>query len=262
MPTYNCDLCNKLFIKKDNYIKHKNRKIKCIENIYTNNCIYCNKTFKNKGNVSRHMANNCKILKKIQDEKEEIFNKLVELEKENNKLKNQLIHKPINNTTINNNNKLTNNGIINNITIVAYGKEDMDKINKNDILKAVSRGYKSAVHLTKTIHFNNKYPDYHNVYIPSMKESYAMTYDGNKWTLVQKNKLINDIYDDKKYFIEENLEDFTKSLSAYKINALKKWLQSDEDDHTCIKDIKKNIELVLYNERDKPMKIKKEIENK
>ena len=64
MPTYNCDLCNKLFIKKDNYIKHKNRKIKCIENIYTNNCIYCNKTFKNKENVSRHMANNCKILKK------------------------------------------------------------------------------------------------------------------------------------------------------------------------------------------------------
>ena len=83
-----------------------------------------------------------------------------------------------------------------------------------------------------------------------------MTYDGEKWNLVRKKDLIDNIYDDKKYFVQDNLEEFAKSLSSYKIESLKRWLDSDENDDKNIKDIKKKIELVLYNEREKPLKLK------
>ena len=73
------------------------------------------------------------------------------------RLKNQLIYKKSGNVITNN---ITNNGVINNITIVAFGKEEKYKISEKDILNAVSKGFNTAEQLTKTIHFNNKYPEY------------------------------------------------------------------------------------------------------
>jgi hypothetical protein len=273
MTKYKCELCYKTFKKKDHYTQHINRKIKCTENQYNNNCIYCQKKFTTKGNVTRHIRNNCNIYKKIQNEKQDIFNKLIKLEQENKELKDENIKIKtklkqkksakiiLSNNTINSNNNITNNGIINNITIVAFGKEKIDNISDKEILNAVSRGFNTAEHLTKTIHFNNKYPEYHNVYIPSIKESYAMTFDGNEWKLVKKKDIIDNIYDDKKYFVESNLEDFAKSLSPYKIKTLENWLESDKNDDKNIKNIKKNIELLLYNERKKPLLLKEKIES-
>ena len=50
--------------------------------------------------------------------------------------------------------------------------------------------------------FNPDYPEYHNVYISSMKDKYAMMYDGHNWNLVMKKDLIDKIYDDNKNYIE------------------------------------------------------------
>ena len=263
------------------------KKIKCNENQYTNKCLYCQKTFKTKENVSRHIKNNCLVYRNIQEEKEVIFNKLVNLENKNMELNNKNIQlenklkqiggnidQPtnttnngiINNTTniINSNN--TNNAIINNITLVAFGNENMDSICKDDILKAVSRGYYATEYLTKTVHFNDKYPEYHNVYIPSMKESYAMIFDGEKWKLTKKKDIIDDIYIDKKLFIDSNLDEFAKSLSPYKMNSLNKWLDSDSNiddkvDINKIKSIKKNLEILLFNERNRPILLRKRLDN-
>jgi hypothetical protein len=54
------------------------------------------------------------------------------------------------------------------------------------------------LNLTETLHFNPKYPEYHNIYISNMQDKYAMTYDGKDWNLTIKEDLINKIYDDKK----------------------------------------------------------------
>lgn len=280
-----CKDCNKVFNKKSTFINHINKKIKCNENQYNNECIYCKKKFITKGNVTRHIKNNCSIYKNIQKEKQDLFNKLVKLEEknkelnnknkelkdENIKIKTQLKQNSENNiislnNTININNNLTNNGIINNITIVAYGKEKIDNISDKEILNAVSKGFNTVEYLTKTVHFNKKYPEYHNVYIPNIKESYAMVFDGIKWKLLQKKDVIENIYLDKKLFIDDNLENFTKSLPPYKIKSLNKWLQSDDnfdnkEDMNKIKNIKKNIELLLFNEKNKPLKLKEQLEN-
>jgi hypothetical protein len=86
-----------------------------------------------------------------------------------------------------------------------------------------------------------------------MKDKYAMMYDGKQWTLTTKEDLITKIYEDKKSFIEENLEEFIESLTLSRKRALERWLDTDDEDKK-IKDIKDNIKLLLYNSRQLPLK--------
>ena len=85
-----------------------------------------------------------------------------------------------------------------------------------------------------------------------MKDKYAMMYDGKNWTLTIKEDLINKIYEDKKNYIEENMEVFLESLTLSRRKALERWLNTDDDDKK-IKEIKGSIKLLLYNSRQMPM---------
>jgi len=267
MPLYKCNNCNKYFNKKYNYIVHKNRKIKCNERKYTLNCVYCKKAFTTKSSVTRHIKNSCKVIKQRDEERKNIFDELQKLREENKQLKEKLLEQNtntqiINNTTNNttNNTNNINNGTVNNITIIAHGKEDISEIGLKKILLAVSKGYSTPLKLTEAIHFNPEHPEFHNVYIPNINNSYAMIYDGKDWKLVQKSELIDELYMDKVDYVHDNLEEFCKVLSIYKIRALKRWLKSDENDESCIKKIKKDIELLLYNKRKMIVGTKKKVE--
>ncbi|VBB17718.1 hypothetical protein YASMINEVIRUS_181 [Yasminevirus sp. GU-2018] len=151
----------------------------------------------------------------------------------------------VNNKTVNNNNGVIING---NVTLIGYGQEDLTKLKKTELLKILQQGYHSTIKLTEAVHFNPKYPEYHNVYISNIKDKYAMMFDGKNWTLTTKEELINKIYDDKKNYIEENLEEFMDSLSASRKKALERWLETDDNDNK-IKEIKDSIKLLLYNQR-------------
>ena len=153
-----------------------------------------------------------------------------------------------------------NNGTVNNIILVGYGKEDMRKIDTIDLLKGIKSGFNSTLNLIDTIHFNPKYPEYHNVYISSMKNKYAMMYDGSNWTLVMKDDLIDKLYDNKRDYIEENLDDFLDSLTVSQRNALHRWMNAD-DDHPYIEKIKNGIKLLLYK-RSMPLSIETKTINK
>ena len=180
-----------------------------------------------------------------------------ELKKENNQLKSQTpgTVSTINdsssnntNTTINGDSANVNNGVVNNIYLMGYGNEDMGRIDRNELIKAFSSGFNSTLKLTETMHFNPKYPEYHNIYISSMKNQYAMVYDGTDWNVVMKDELVDRLYNNKRDYIEENLDEFIGSLSASQIDALHRWLEVD-DEHTYVKKIKNDIRLLLYNKR-------------
>jgi hypothetical protein len=220
------------------------------------------------------MKHSCKIRKQEEEKKLDILNRLILLEEKNktleekNKvLENEIIKIKNKKTNITNNNITTNNGAINNgtvinnhINLVAFGREDMRKIDTKDILKVLRKGYDSTLRLTETVHFNPKYPEYHNVYITNMKDKYAMMYDGKSWNLTIKEDLINRLYDDKKDYIEENVEDFVKFLTKSQKNALDRWANTVEEDKK-IKRLKERIKLLLYNSRDLPINIQKYIDN-
>ena len=87
------------------------------------------------------------------EENDQLKKKVVTLEK--NAVK---VTKIINNKIEN-----INNGIVANINLIGYGKEDLSKIDKNEILRAIRCGFDSSIKLTEALHFNPKHPEYHNV---------------------------------------------------------------------------------------------------
>jgi hypothetical protein len=293
MTNYKCNKCNKDFTQKSHYIRHlirkspcdiilnikKNTYVKDILDNYSLTCIFCNNNFSTNYNLTKHMKNSCKEIKRREQIKHDIFIKLKEdqiLKDEEKMLKTkiqiaknaklkykldklerdmQVINKNSHNiiTTTNSNN--TTNNIVNNIVLIGYGKEDFAKIPEKKIKQIFNRGYMSCVGLTDEIHFNPKYPEYHNVYISSMKDKYAMMYNGTEWKLVGKTELIDSIYDDKKEYIEENIDDFCDSLTGSKKDAIYNWLKMDHDDDK-IKEMKEEIKLLLYNKKHIPIKTK------
>ena len=267
---FTCKKCNNIFSTNGNLKCHiVNNSCKTVSKI---KCKYCNKKYTTNTSMYRHMRNICKIKKKEDIDKQEIYEKLLELqkqvdelrdksdrleertkelEKNNIKLKNskkKVINNRINNGTI-------NNGTINNIVLIGYGHEDFAKIDKQDILKSLKKGFYSTLHLTEAVHFNPKYPEYHNVYISNIKDRYAMMYDGMEWILTRKSELIDRLYEDKKNYIENNMEEFIQTLTNNQTKALERWLNTD-DTHDRIKEIKDMIKLLLYNKRDRVIEYK------
>jgi hypothetical protein len=280
-----CKACSKKFTSKHGLDYHILNDACKLTNYV---CKFCDKGFTTETNMYRHMRANCKIKKKNDDAKNIIYERLVQLEEDNKlvkkiaqdnkKLKKEMasMRKQIKTTAntnnkmiVNNNNNNNNNNNINinntmithNNILVAYGKEDFTKIDQKDFLKVLHNGYNSTIKLTEMMHFNPKYPEYHNIYISNMKDKYAMMYDGTNWALTMKENLINKIYDDKKNYIEENLDDFVDSLSISRKKALERWLDTD-DDNKRIKEVKDNIKLLLYNSRKLPMDTAEKFNNK
>jgi len=248
MDNIKCDLCDKIFKRKENLEYHKTKNA-CKKREYK--CKICNKLFATKSGMYRHMRESCKVKKEDDKHKIELYEKLVALTKEvddikklvgtktvTNNIKNNILIENVNNGTV----------ITNNIMLVGYGKEDMTKLNRSELIKALQNGFYSTIKLTEALHFNPKYPEYHNIYISNIKDKYAMMYDGVNWTLTMKDELINRIYDDKKNYIEENFDEFIESLTVSRKNALERWLNLGDDDDK-INEIKEQLKLLLYNKR-------------
>jgi hypothetical protein len=221
-------------------------------------CDNCNKKFTTKASMQRHVKKSCKnkgYYITLAD-KQQIYEQLLKLQKENEVLKNK-VNKMEKTPKITNNinNGNINNGTVNNFTLYAHGKEDLDRIDSNDILMGIKNGFNSTTKLIELINFNPKYPEYHNVYISNVKSKYAMKYDGTEWTLVRKNDLIDDVYEQKRDYIYINMDNYSKSLSKIQRESIDRWMLLDDinPDDPVIKRIKSDIELMLYNKKNIPI---------
>jgi len=269
VANHECKYCKKRFTDESNMYRHirkscseKKNQEDTKENIY-----------KKLIEMQEKMDEDRKKMEKIENDRKKEQYEIEKLKKEYEELKKKM--DTLNNNTVNQNisgnnviceayngNKVINNGTINiqnNITLVAHNKEDISKI-KDEMESILKGGFYTTVKLTEAINFNPKYPEYHNVYISNMKDKYAMVYDGKEWTLVTKEELIDQLYDNKKNYIECNLENLINShkLKQSQINALKRWIDTD-DDTPKIKDVKEKIKLLLYNKRNIPLNTKNSI---
>ena len=218
-------------------------------------CNYCSREFTRSDHLKTHLTSRCKIRKEENKEKEEIFKNLLkkyeemdekmrlfqkeqeekdnkinilEIELENLKsIKDVKKSKNINisKTTNTNNGTINgqNNGTINNtINIIQHGKEDLSKIENSVFVNALLKfsGAKIPEKLIEGIHFNEKYPEFNNIYISDINREKVMMHNGKEWVLTNDDVTSNlldksIIFSETKY---EQLEDKIKQPAKKKID--------------------------------------------
>lgn len=212
-------------------------------------CEYCYKVLSKNCHLHRHLKV-CKVRKEKEREKEEM-NKVVELlnkQLEDQKQQiNELIKKTGNTTT---NITYQQNNVNNNFKLLGYRNTDISHLSDKDFISCISHSNFCIPHLIKKIHFDPDKPENHNIYISNIKNNYAMTYDGDKWNLTNRDDIINDILEEKEIIIEEKLEEWLEKGKKYPeiMKKFTRYLEKKEHDVVLDK-IKDEIKLVLFNNR-------------
>jgi hypothetical protein len=261
-----CNKCKKIFINNSDLIRHNERKYPCKTNTENNDEKI---NTENNNDFLESIVKKMEIMmdKKMEimmDKKSESNDKTmlnlqetnIKLQQEilnlNNKIKileenNKLIEKPKASTNI----KIVNN---NNITInvIEFGKENLDFLEKKTCInKILYTGYKSLENYVTLVHFNKDKPEYHNMYISSKKnKNEIMINNGEKWIVANTNTIIDDLFSKGTTFMKDNLEKFKDELTENKIKGIQRFLNDYDDDNKTIKDVTKDLILVIYNNRD------------
>jgi hypothetical protein len=259
--------------------------------VRTFQCDYCLKHFARKDNLTRHIRNSCKVIKKDNEEKERIYQQLLkqmveqneqmkeqseqikQIIEENKQLKQQIVSNTTTdshntnchntNTTNNTQNNNTNNiQIKNEIKLVGFGKEDLYGIEDKVVKKLLHKGLNSVLETIRYTHFHKYNEKYHNVYVSNMKDIYAMIYDDhrNKWKLTNKKEVVDSLYGDKHLFLENKYEELYDELPPLTKKKFDRLLELSDDEET-VGIIKKEILLMLYNDKEIPLKTRKKMED-
>jgi hypothetical protein len=155
---------------------------------------------------------------------------------------------------INNQLNNTNNGVINNITYVQLGNENLvnvlTKSEKRGILNRKAMGINDLVEL---IHCSGKYKEFMNVYITNLQNTVAYRYDKkiNNFIVVNKNELLDEIIDSRIYDITKFFEEAEKVLEPTTAADIKRIIKKMETDDSFKGLKKEEIKFILYNNKDK-----------
>ena len=213
-------------------------------------CEYCEKCYSTNSHMRRH-EKKCKkkndtnnLLNFMSKQLEKSTKKINDMEKRHAKEINLLLNKIGSNTT----NNIENQQI--NIHINKYGKENLDYITEEFLLKILKGPYNAVQKLIKHIHFNPKHPENCNIKITNKKQPYIKVFLGNDWKLKDKNELIKNMVDDRYNMIDSEFDKQENKLSENQkqryINFQKKY---DNGDKNLIKNLKKDIEIEILNNK-------------
>jgi hypothetical protein len=259
MPDYQCSRCQKVFPHKGTYERHVNRKFPCkiVGEIVRFACEFCDKTYTTKSNLNRHLkACKSKQNSEIEQRIDNMERKIEKLEIENKQLVVQ--------------NNVTN--INNTINIVAYGKEDISRLTNKDFRAIMRRGMLSVPELVKRIHFDEKCPENHNVYISNLRGKYGQIHDDNKWRLVDIKELLQQVFGDhydilitkfKELMGIDFLDDITVEKFRTFLNSVNSDREQDIEDEQVsqsnryVEMVKEDLKKILYENRDVVEKTKK-----
>jgi hypothetical protein len=247
-----CEICNKTFKKKYNYLNHLNRKTPCIkEEIH---CHKCDRKFKSLIHLQTHL-NKTKSCDNNEIYKCDSCNKQYITKRNYNKhIKDHEIN--INNSnntnannTIANNNVNSHNTNVYNITINKFGSEDRSYLTEDKICSILNKGFNAMPELIKETHFNKDQPQNHNIYITNLSKKTILIYDGERWVLTSKDSIIDDLINDNEDFIITNYEELKVKLSIEAVNRLDRFIEAMGKPEYLSK-LQESLQLILYNYRD------------
>ena len=283
--TYECYSCFKLFTHKGTYERHITKKNPCnplnliadpitpivVAQPTDTQCCSCFKTFSNKNNRIKHETTSKCFLKKIKmdEEQQEKENQAIKKLQEDNKQMAEKLKEleeivksgaksSTNNNNSHNNSHNTNNIQNNNYTVNMYGKENTSHITDAQLLKILNQGFKSVPAYISLKYFSDKMPENSNVCNTNIKSPYILVFNGKKWELKDKKDMIEQMYGCNFDELEEKFHEF-KDTYKMKENSIAGFLNYINEGYTgaVIDNISKDINKLLYNERDKSLKNKK-----
>ena len=272
MVEYKCLRCGFICNQKGSLLQHLSRKKQCesiLNNISNskilkyNNILDYNKTkyniivkktkTKTKTELEILQESHKDILKNfdiLQKSHKELLKKFEKLTYEFNKtLK-------VNNNSNNNSNNNNNNSNINsnnnniNITINNFESERIDYITNKLVSKYINNFDMMYMSFIKNLHFNNKYPENHNIRILDYKSGLGEIYDNKKWIkipIMDFNEKIIINLGDKLYTLNNELNE-KENPEEYNINDKKLELIEEKiSDINYIKKKCKNIKVSIAN---------------
>ena len=241
--TFACPICAKKFSRKyhlDRHIETKKHKDKDVSEAMTKkfSCLNCSKSYSYRSGLSKH-RNQCKNKNLVPIEEVEVMRSKYEKEKE-------VMQKQIEDLLISQNNQTNNNiGTQVNITINAFGKENIDYITDKQCLKIVNQVFNSIPAAAQIVFFNPEHPENHNIKIPNKKEPYAMIMkDDQTWEMTDRKKAIETMTQ-KSYGIAENsFGKMYEKITPHKRDTFEKFMNKMNDqDSTLWSKFKKELEM-------------------
>ena len=242
---YECEYCNNIFSRSDSLNRHYNRcknKIKYSDQIYKDEII--------------------NLLKQTIDEQKKMF------EKQIIEMKNQLIETmnkkcKVHPKTLQKINKQLNcdninNGTINNTyNIIGLGHENLTEVfSKKEKMAILKNRFYCLPELVEYAHFNDKYPQFKNILITNTQNTLAYKYDTKKkqFVAVNKDELLDDIVDERMCDINSFYDELENDLDERTKDIIEKVKDKIENDPAYKELKKKDIKLIIYNNRKKVIK--------
>lgn len=249
---YICENCSKVYVRKDHYESHLNRKTDCMKGLNGGKgvrleCPHCHKGYSRIDSLNRHIKLSCLAKRQISeivdknDELKHTISEQHEMIQNLTKMLEKAISKAGNRTMNQNNfqqNTVNQNNIYNqNIYIKEYGKEDLSYITKENMKKVLQHPSKSLEEFTKLVHFHSDHPENINVMLFNKRTKQIMVFQDGKWNLKNCDKFIDGFVGDKFDQLYDILEIHKNEINDDKIELFEKFadkfgkLDSKEREH-------------------------------
>ena len=157
-------------------------------------------------------------------------------------------------TNIGNTNNIGNTqNIQNNITINAYGKEDISHITLEDYKKCLEQRFPGLFEYIKLVHLNKDAPQNHNLLLTNERSKFIKVYKDGKFKREYKDEIIEDILNKNMGRLENKaieLEEEGK-INNKIINNHKEFQKTYyKNDKTVIKRNMETVENMLLDDKD------------
>ena len=250
---YNCNKCNKTFSCYQNRWRHQKT------------CKFINTNKEEEKNENKIIN---QLVQQLNEQKEQLYEQKKMFEKQISEMKNQLIE------TMNKNCKVhpktlqkinkqlncdnINNGTINNTyNIIGLGHENLTEVfSKKEKMAILKNRFYCLPELVEYAHFNDKYPQFKNILITNTQNTLAYKYDTKKkqFVAVNKDELLDDIVDERMCDINSFYDELENDLDERTKEIIEKVKDKIENDPAYKELKKKDIKLIIYNNRKKVMK--------
>jgi hypothetical protein len=280
---YFCSICNKSYKNYNSLYKHNKRYH--TESSNGINCLHCGKFLTRKDGLSKHQKT-CKEYKNCELEYAKQDLKTMITEKYDTEIAKKLLSKNIDVTKVNNgiignnnqhsyndsifhsNNQTNSNNQTQNINVIVnLGDENLSELlTAKQQIKILNQRNQSLEYIIKYIHFNKDFPQFQNIMIDDLKSKIAYTFDSNKkdYVAIKKDELIDDLIENRLSDIEEFYTNNVDEIKQTTKDRIRKFVDKvmkefDKGDSKYIDEKKKDIELLMFNEKDIVKENKKKI---